>query len=617
MKLWPERIPDTGTYKGQKPVINHKGREVNINYFNTAVGCMKAFLYAGVGFEEALALMEKQHPQWHDLRQNLEGSGGRGHDGKPITDNSFWDVAHKLLEWQPAGDEVAEDTFTCAMDEAAATLQQNRVTASEELELMAVFPKNLALPLAARAETFPVHQSALFAPVCAAVASVIGTRLQVEVKRGHREPMAFWFANVQQISEMKSPVGKETTYLPLVQISERDSKRYAEEREQREKEIAAADFAKVPLSTILQWRHEDPLAYDAAINKGGQQMLKKETKSHIKAYFADEKCPIQPPRVTVTKDSTLEKLQELMVRPNNEGMLLYFDELARFMEMMNAYRSSGGDRQAYLDLWGGGSIDQQRLGRGHTFKKRTAMSMLGYIQPDKLQELLSTEMFTAINGGDGFWARWLFCSPLHLPDYYNELEGDISELMDGLLNKVDRYLAETKDVLTLSHEARQLFIRTYNGWVDECRDKPSGFQGMSGKMKGYLARFAGLLHVIEWARSDSEMLPTVISVETMQRAVTVCLYFRRQYEMVMTNAGTTGIPQWVTKLEQRVQSNGYNEVTISNLVRWRIADGSKDANEKILVLVDEVGLGGKKKNRQDNWVWLPKATNPKAAAQLA
>ena len=75
--------------------------------------------------------------------------------------------------------------------------------------------------------------------------------------------------------------------------------------------------------------------------------------------------------------------------------------------------------------------------------------------------------------------------------------------MGELVGKVDRQLADVEDVLTLSHEARQLFIRTYNGWVDECREKPSGFQGMSGKMKGYLARFAGLLHVIEWARSDS------------------------------------------------------------------------------------------------------------------
>ena len=78
LKLWPERIPGEGTYDGSSPVTNHNGREVCIEYFETAVGCMKAFLYAGVEFEEALALMEEQHPQWDNLRQNLEGSGGCG-----------------------------------------------------------------------------------------------------------------------------------------------------------------------------------------------------------------------------------------------------------------------------------------------------------------------------------------------------------------------------------------------------------------------------------------------------------------------------------------------------------------------------------------------------------
>lgn len=338
----------------------------------------------------------------------------------------------------------------------------------------------------------------------------------------------------------------------------------------------------------------------------------------IKNYFQSENCKVLPPRVTVTKDATLEKIEELLVRPNTDGLLLYFDELARFMETMDQYRGSGGDRQAYLDLWSGSSVDVQRLGRGHVFTRRTALSMLGYIQPEKLSELLGAEMCTAIHGGDGFWIRWLFCTPPHIPDHYNELEGDITELMAETLAKVDKHLGEVgEDLLVLSEEARQLFIRTYNGWVDECKDKPLGFQGMSGKMKGYLARFSGLLHVIEWARSDSEQLPMTISVETMQRAVDVCLFFRRQYEMVMTNAGTTGLPQWVTRLELKVKSNNIEQVTASNLTKWRLAEDSKDAGEKICLLVDELGLGDKKKNRQGNWVWLPQAANTKASALMA
>ena len=48
-----------------------------------------------------------------------------------------------------------------------------------------------------------------------------------------------------------------------------------------------------------------------------------------------------------------------------------------------------------------------------------------------------------------------------------------------------------------------------------------------------------------------------ISVETMQRAcLTVCLYFQSvQYEDGDDSTPCiAGIPQWVTKLEQRVQS---------------------------------------------------------------
>lgn len=260
LKLWPPRVPDSGTYRGTNPVTNHKGREVHIDYYTTAVGCMKAFLYADVEFEDALALMQEQHPEWVELRQNLEASGGCGHNGRPIEDNTFWAVAMTKLDWEPSIDDIAEDDFTCDMQDAAVTLQQNRATAAEELDLMTVFPKNLAMPLAERADTFPVHQSALFAPVCAAFASIAGKRLRVQVKRGHVEPLVFWFANVQQVSEMKSPVGREGAYEPLVRFAAVDGKRYSVEREQVEREFAAAHFSKKSLIDIRKLRDEDSKA---------------------------------------------------------------------------------------------------------------------------------------------------------------------------------------------------------------------------------------------------------------------------------------------------------------------------------------------------------------------
>ena len=69
-------------------------------------------------------------------------------------------------------------------------------------------------------------------------------------------------------------------------------------------------------------------------------------------------------------------------------------------------------------------------------------------------------------------------------------------------------------------------------------------------------------------------------------------------------------------VELKVKSNNIEQVTASNLTKWRLAEDSKDAGEKIYLLVDELGLGNKKKNRQGNWVWLPQASNPKAAKML-
>lgn len=619
LKLWPPRVPGEGTYRGQNPVTNKNGREVHIDYFQTAVGCLKAFEYAGVDFEEALELMMEQHPEWVELRQNLEGSGGAGYGGKPIEDNTFWRVAIEELDWEPEDGFVAEDDFTCSMQEASEVLKQNRITASENFELMNVLPKSIALPMAARAETFPVHQSALFGPFVSAFSTLLGTRIKVQVKVGHQEPMCFWIANVQLPSSMKSPVGKEIGYEPLENLHRLDCVRYSEEREKLEEDIAIADHAKKSLQRVARLRIEEPAEFEKlqkAAEKEGQR-YKRQVQSRIKNTLADVDSPVQPPRATVTKDSTIERLAELLVQRNNYGLLLYFDELARFMETMDAYRQAGGDRQVYLDLWSGSAINIQRVGSGLITTPKSALSLFGYIQHEKLRELLGKEGMAAIHGGDGFWARWLFCTPPHVQPYYNDAEEDIADLLRRCLLKVDTYLDNSERVLSLSTDAFDAYKEQVNQWVDDCRDLPLGFQAALMKMKGYLARFAGLLHCIEWSQGDDEVeMKDEINLETMNRAIQVCLYFRRQYELVMTQAGATGIPDWVTRLEQKVEGSGMDQITTSNLTRWRMAEDAKDANEKICLLVDELGLGNKRKNRQGNWVWQPRAENPNVAAAM-
>ena len=613
LKKFPPRVPGDGTYGGDEPVKNSKGEMVHIDYFKAAVGCWKAFEYAGVSFDEAIEYMEEQHPLWSDIRQQIEGSGGVGKNGKPIEDDSFWKAARDLFGWEAPDKAPAEDDLLSDCDVMAETLKQNRATASEEFELMSVLPRTVAASLAARAQTFPVHESAMFAPFCTAIATAVGWRFKVQPKVGHTEPLVFWFANVQQLSSMKSPVGKEVTYEPLDFLQEADLLRYATERETYEQLIAMSEASKKSIPRLMQMEHENPVQFQNTKETAAEYLYKRNTQSRIRAFFRDPSCPVSPPRTAVTKDSTLEQLAALMAQPNNTGLLLYFDELARFMETMDQYRVSGGDRQQYLDLWSGSTIDVQRKESGRTYAKRTNLNMFGYIQPETLRNMLGAEKLSAIHGGDGFWARWLFCNPPHVLGLYNDLEGSVSDLMLEALDKIERNLANpSSEMLTFSPETFQLYRDTVNEWLQDSLDKPLGIQGMVSKLKGYLPRFAGLLHLIEWAVSDADGVPTTtIGVETMKRAISVCSYFRKQYEMVMTNAGTTGIPEWVTRLELKAESTKAEEVTTSQMTRWRIAENQPDANKKIEALVDDLCLGNRRKNRQNNWVWLPKGTNPK------
>jgi len=607
LKLMPEYVPGNGTYGGDNPVKNAQGDLVHIDFFQTAVGCMKAFVYAGVDEEEAFELIQAQHPKWANLRQNLQGSGGVGANGRPIEDSSFWKTAIEKFGWKP--DTVDEDAVVGCTESLRAQIQQNRITAEENFELMGVLPRNLALPLAERADTFPVHQSAMFAPVCTAVATALGRRVKVRIKVGHEEPLVFWMANVQAMSSMKSPVGKEIALEPLNRLNALDKKRYAEQREEIEAWFALAARDGIPLTKAMRMKHEQPEEWEKVQKHLGSHRFTTKVQRNVEAYLKNPINGIDPPRCAVTKDVTIERLAELLSKKNNHGLLLYFDELAQFMESMDQYRLAGGDRQRYLDMWSGSIIDVQRKGDGHTHAASSNLSLFGYIQPDKLREMFGKEDLSVQTGGDGFWARWLFCTPPHIPSEYNLLEAHIGDLMNELLQRLDQKIG-TGTVLVADEESKRLYLQTYNRWLKDAATESLMLQGFIGKLKGYLARFAGLFHCIDFGMGDEEHMSGSINVETMQRAVNVCEYFLRQFQMVMANAGTTGIPAWVNQLEIKVTSNSLEQVTTTNITRWRIADSAKDANDKIVQLVDELGIGDKKQNRQKNWVWFPKAPNP-------
>ncbi len=86
-----------------------------------------------------------------------------------------------------------------------------------------------------------------------------------------------------------------------------------------------------------------------------------------------------------TADPTVEKLGELL-RDNPQGLLLMRDELAGFLRSFNK-QGRENDREYVMECWSGnGSFPQDRIGRGTVAVDGLCLSIIGTIQPGKLNK---------------------------------------------------------------------------------------------------------------------------------------------------------------------------------------------------------------------------------------
>jgi hypothetical protein len=103
-----------------------------------------------------------------------------------------------------------------------------------------------------------------------------------------------------------------------------------------------------------------------------------------------------------TNDATVPKLAELLAQ-NPRGILVFRDEI---VGLLTAFDKPGNepDRAFYLEAWNGtGSWVDDRIGRGTTVVPNTCISLLGGIQPAKLERYLYEA--TQAGGNDGLVQR--------------------------------------------------------------------------------------------------------------------------------------------------------------------------------------------------------------------
>lgn len=415
-------------------------------------------------------------------------------------------------------------------------------SAAAHLTLQSVFHPRIAALLGGRAEAFPVAHTALIAPFITTMCAVIGKRFRVQIKEGWREPLVFWMGTVAPASSLKTPVANQFLG-PLLSLDANDQRTYKRE--------------------LMRYK-----------------ALDKDSRGDAPDL----------PRQRVVMDATLEGLCTLLERENVHGVVSFHDELAAFIGDMDKYRSNNSDRAHWLSMWSGGSINIVRKGCDPIMVDRTAVNVFGAIQQDKLTDLLHGDDATA-KSGDGFWARFLWIVPEYVFPKQNLSEVEITRELEAMIYELDTSIGRKK-VVRLSPEAWQLFAEVCDEWSAEADRTYASRSAFLGKMRGYLARSAGLLHALDYAADPpGQAMGELISREVMERAVILCRFFICQFDVLAPQVGGGDLPHWVVKIVNYAATTENGIVTHRDLVLKKWAANGAEARQMLERLVSDYGVG--------------------------
>jgi len=445
-------------------------------------------------------------------------------------------------------------------DELLAELRQHSFkqwsdSRAAHLQLSSVFHPHIARFLAERAEAFPVAHTAMLAPFITSMASIMGTRFAAEIKGGWREPMVFWMGTVAPASSLKTPV--------------------------------ANQFLR-PLQTL---------------DTADQREYKRLRSLH--AAHPEENPAPELPRQRVVMDATFEGLCSMLERPTITGMVSFHDELSAFIGDLDKYRGGGNsDRAHWLSMFNGGAVNVVRKSCEPILVDKTAVSLFGGIQQDKLANLLGGERAT-VDSGDGFWARFLWVTPPYVFPAQNRNETDITTELHRIIASLDQVPRGT--VARFDEEAWDLFREVCDDWSLQAEETYAARAAFIGKLRGYLARFAGLLLALDRAcELDMEEVwkeKPVIGRDLMERAVLLTKFFLCQFDVLAPQVGGGDIPSWVARVVSFAETSETKRVTARDLVRKKWAENSAEAREmlKSLVTVYKVGQIVAGRRRDQTW----------------
>jgi hypothetical protein len=266
--------------------------------------------------------------------------------------------------------------------------------------------------------------------------------------------------------------------------------------------------------------------------KRAKQLVKDGRKLDAKKLLAESNEELEEPpilRRIVVNDATIEKLG-VIFSENPLGVLLYRDELFGWIAKLSKEENQE-ERSIYLECYDGDvSKTIDRIGRGTMYIEHCTLSVIGGIQPSKLETLVRT----ATNGtnDDGMLQRLQLAV---WPDKVKKWEyvdkprnKDHSVAFEALFKSFYEY-TPTEVNHRLTKEAQELFIDWYTTTINESLsdETPVVMQGFLAKFPKVILTIALLCELANHADSLAlKKTPVMITADSFLRALMWAHYLK-------------------------------------------------------------------------------------------
>jgi hypothetical protein len=419
---------------------------------------------------------------------------------------------------------VVDDEHADLAEEVSELAQLDRASG------ITLLPNRLDISLRRLAENLVLPTEAYWLPLLCTAASLISsqTRLMINRYSEFSVPPVLWGGLVGEPGSGKSHILNVLTK-PL-------------------KDIQAEHF------TRYQHRLEE---YQAAL-RDWERRRKNEDAGDM---------PKRPkPTSLYASNYTLEAIGQTLGNQPDRGLLINPDELAVFLQSMDAYRGGkGADRAHWLSLYNGDALKVDRKNSDQVFVRHTSVSVVGGIQPSVLQNLWREDK----NIDDGLWSRFAWVQIPLTPTPY--IEEEFLSSPCKLLERVYRRLLELPpQEHELDDEARKLW-KKWNQEVDELllSEPNERIRTTLPKTKERAARIALILHYLDAACAEDKVIPSkLIPASTLLRAIEFTRWLHDQSKLLCGELGESATPEAGLALRFVKRFQGCGPITPKQCRSW-------------------------------------------------